>query len=485
MAAANLSFIFHLPSSFPRLCGHPRVAPFPYSLFPLCSREELKEQLDALQCHFTWKMGIQVYNPQHLLQKLEIEINHTAHQNQVALLGLQAHLYQLNNQSAEALRSLRAAEEHNEQQEEAAATAGSVIIYGNYAWVHYLQGSYQEARSYLQRAQQLCPHPWDMRLIPHIQAQKGWSLLVIRAQNGDRARECFDLALMLEPDNRSFHTGLAMALYSSWKFSWQPDAASEATIHLERVVREQPNNYRAKIYLAQLLEHVAKERSIGLVEECAEESSDPEVLKLSIMFWIPRSTDRAVEIARRALEDDPGYHLLYQALAKSYKQQWLQANEEDKDEILDVAINHLQQIVQGHPDLDITIVKLQLAELIGERDPAREEEIYMELQEQSDTLSLRCRQGLLINWGKFLLYRRGSQDRAKAKFMEAYSIPMQTFQRRDCGRRLRRMAETYRRNGDAETADGIYRFLQEADRHLPGQNVPLGLEDGDQPPPAE
>ncbi|XP_005532904.2 PREDICTED: interferon-induced protein with tetratricopeptide repeats 1-like isoform X1 [Pseudopodoces humilis] len=447
------------------------------------SREQLKEKLDSLQCHFTWELDVDSLCPQHVLQKLDVEIKHTAHQNQVALLGLQAFLHQLDNQSTAALQSLRAAEERNNEEEQPASTAGSLVIYGNYAWIHYLQGSYQEAETCLQRAQQLCPTPWDVRLIPHIQAHKGWSLLVIRARNGQRARECFEVALMLEPENRSFRTGLGMALYSSWNFSWQPDMASKAIAPLEGIINEQPNNYRAKIYLARLLGQGDKEKSIGLAEECAEGSSDPEVLRLSVFLRMPQSTERALEIAQRAVQQNSGYHLLYQALAQCYKQQWLKANQEDKNNVLDAAIRHLQQIVEAHPDRDLTIVRLQLAELIGARDPAREEEIYKELQEKIDTLSLRYRQALNRFWGKFFLYRGKSLGKAKAKFMAAYSIPMQTDQRKDCGRRLRRMAQVYQRNGDPDAANDIHCFLQEADRHLYGDPAALSLDDEDDPIP--
>lgn len=415
---------------------------------------------------------------------MDVEIKHTAHQNQVALLGLQAFLQQLNEQSRAALQSLRAAEEHNkEHEEQTASTAGSLIICGNYAWIHFLQGSYQEAETCLERVQQLCPTPWDARLIAHIQAQKGWSLLAIRARNGERARECFDMASMLEPENRSFRTGLGMALYSSWNFNWHTDIASEAINELERIIHEQPNNYRAKIYLARLLVQIDKEKSIGLVDECAEKSSDPEVLKLSALFWMPQSTERAVEIIQKALQQDPGYHLLYQALAKCYKQQWLRASGEDKDKILDAAIKDLQQIVQTHPDLDLTLVKLQLAEFIGVKDPAKEENIYKELQEKIDTLSLRCRQALNLFWGKFFLYRGGSQDRAKAKFMDGYNILEATEQRRDCGRRLRKMAQIYQRNGDTNAANAIQRFLQEANQPLLREFPALSLDDGESPGP--
>lgn len=434
--------------------------------------------MDALQCHFTWKMGVESFNPPHMLQKLDVEIKHTAHQNQVALLGLQAYLRQLNNQSAEALQSLRAAEEHNREKEQPASTAGSLIIYGNYAWIYYLQASYEKAESCLERIQQLCPTPWDARLIPDIRAQKGWSLLAIRARNGEQARECFNAALMLEPENKSFHAGLGMALFSSWVYLRQPDIASEARIQLERVVHEQPNNYRAKINLARLLEQLDREKSIGLIEECAEKSSDPEVLKSSALFWLSQSTERAAEILQRALQHDPGYHLLYHALANCYKQQWLKARQEDKNNILDAAIKDLQQIVQKHPDLDLTLVKLQLAEFIGERDPAQEEEIYKELQEKIDTLSLRCRQALNLSWGKFFLYRKKAQDKAKAKFMDGYSIWVQTSQRRDCGRRLRRMAHIYQRNGDA-AANAILHFLEKTDQHPSVELAALSLDDGE------
>ncbi|CAN8207403.1 unnamed protein product [Coccothraustes coccothraustes] len=446
------------------------------------SKKQLQEKLDALQCHFTWKLGVDSFSLWHLLQKLDVELKHTAHKNKVALLGLQAYLHQLNKQSEEALQSLRAAEEHKEE-EQPASTAGSLIIYGNYAWVHYLQGYYQGAETCLRRLQELCPTPWDGRLLLHIQALKGWSLLAVRARNGERARECFSTALMLEPENSSFHTGLAVALYFSWNYSWHPDLEEEARIQLEKIVNKQPDNYRAKIYLARLLEKVDGEKSICLVKECAEKSSDPEVLKLSALFWIPRSTEQAFGILQRALQLDPGYHLLYQALANCYKQHWLKANQKDRDKIRYKAIKDLQQIVQTHPGLDLTLVKLQLAEFIGLKKPAQEEKIYEELQRNIDTLSLRCQQALNLFWGDFFLYREKCKAEAKAKFMECYKIPVQTDQRRECGRRLLMMAETYQHDGDTDAASAIHRFLQEADRHLPREPAVLGSEDEDHPSP--
>lgn len=269
------------------------MLPFRNPYFPLSSNEQLKEKLDALQCHFTGHI-----EPTHVLQKLAVEIQHTPHQNQAALLGLQAYLLQLKGQKREAPQSLQDAEEHTRQDEQRASAAAALIIYGNYAWVHYLEACYQEAESYLERIQQLYPTPWDVQLIPYIQAQKGWSLLAIRARNGERARECFEVALMLEPGNGYFHASLGMALYSSWSYFWYPDIARKAIIQLERTALEQPNKYRAKISLARLLEQVDIERSTGLIEESAENSTDPYVLKTSALFWLQRKTERAMEILR-------------------------------------------------------------------------------------------------------------------------------------------------------------------------------------------
>ncbi|XP_009811385.2 interferon-induced protein with tetratricopeptide repeats 1-like [Gavia stellata] len=437
------------------------------------SNEQLKEKLDTLQCHFTWHLGVTGHaEPTHILQKLAVEIRHTPYQNQAALLGLQAYLYQLKGQNKEALQSLKDAEEHERQDGQQAAAAASLIIYGNYAWIHYLQASYQEAESYLEQIQELCPTPWDARLIPYIQAQKGWSLLAIRARNGERARECFEVALMLEPGNRYFHAGLGVALYSSWSYFWYPDIASKAIIQLERTVLEQPDNYRAKIYLAKLLEQADIERSIGLIEESAEKSSDPDVLKASALFFLRRSTERAIEILQRALQQDPGYHLLHQALAKCYKIQWLNAKKEDKNNILEAAINDLEQTLQKYPDLDLVFVKLQLAEFYGTRDPAQEEKIYKELQERKDTLSPKGHQALSLYWGKFFLYKKKSLNEAKAKFMDGYKIPMLTEERKECARRLTKMAW----HCHSEEADAIYRFIQETDRHLPAEFAGTNLD---------
>ncbi|XP_074989615.1 interferon-induced protein with tetratricopeptide repeats 2-like [Calonectris borealis] len=437
------------------------------------SNEQLKEKLDALQCHFTWQLGeTGEVEPTHVLQKLAVEIKHTSHQNQAALLGLQAYLYQLKGQNREALQSLEDAEEYERQDEQQASAAGLLIIYGNYAWIHYLQASYQEAESYLERIQQLCPTPWDAKLIPYIQAQKGWSLLAIRARNGERARECFEMALMLEPGNIYFHAGLGKALYSSWIYFWYPDIKRKAIIQLERTVLKQPNNYRAKIYLARLLEQVDIERSTGLIEESAENSSDPDVLKGSALFWLRRSTERAIEILQRALQLDPDYHLLYQALARCYKIQWLNAKKEDKNNILEAAIKDLEQILQKHPDLDLVFVELQLAEFYGARDPAQEEKIYKKLQERKDTLSPKACQALSLYWGKFFLYKKKSFDEAKAKFMDGYKIPVLTEIRKECARKLTKMAWHYH----SDDADAIHRFIEETDSHLPAEFAGINLD---------
>ncbi|KAM6230963.1 LOW QUALITY PROTEIN: uncharacterized protein M6G45_015361 [Spheniscus humboldti] len=153
-------------------------------------------------------------------------------------------------------------------------------------------------------------------------------------------------------------------------------------------------------------------------------------------------------------------HLLYQALAKCCKIQWLNAKKEDKNNILEAAIKDLKRILQKHPDLDLVFVKLQLAEFYGAKDPAQEE-IYKELQERKDTLSPKGRQTLSLYWGKFFLYKKKSLHEAKAKFMDGYKIPVLTEERKECARRL-----TKCHSGDA---DATHCFIQETNCHSPAE----------------
>lgn len=179
-----------------------------------------------------------------------------------------------------------------------------------------------------------------------------------------------------------------------------------------------------------------------------------------------------MEILQRALQQDPDYHLLYQALARCYKIQWLNAKEEDKNNILEAAIRDLEQILQKHPDLDLVFVQLQLAEFYGARDPAQEEKIYKELQERKDTLSPKACQALSLYWGKFFLYKKKSFDEAKAKFMDGYKIPMLTEIRKECARKLTKMAWHYH----SVDANAIHRFIEETDRHLPAEFAGTNLD---------
>lgn len=205
-----------------------------------------------------------------------------------------------------------------------------------------------------------------------------------------------------------------------------------------------------------LLDQEDTERSISLMEENIEKSCDPDVLKASSSFWLKRNaTEKAIKILQQALEQNPGYHLLYQALAKCFKIQWLNANNEDKNNILEAAIKDLNQILQEHPDL--VFVKLQLAEFYGAKDPAQEEKIYRELQERKDTLSLKSLQALSLYWGNFFLYKKKLLDEPKAKFMDGYRIPMATAMRRKCAQKLIQLAQYYH----GEAAAAIHRFIKD------------------------
>ncbi|XP_025051528.1 interferon-induced protein with tetratricopeptide repeats 2-like, partial [Alligator sinensis] len=329
----------------------------------------------------------------------------------------------------------------------------------------------------LERTQAAPLTPVSTALTAEISAQKGWSLLAVGLSHWQRARQCFEEALAQDPGSRELHAGLASALYAASIHSSDPGLKGEAMRQLEEVVQQQPENRRAKVFLACLLDQEEQqERVEALITAAVESCCDAEVLRIAAKLLQQHNLERSTRLLQQAVQEAPDYHLVHQTMGRSLTKQWYHAKGERKEQLLQAAISAMKEAVIRDPGS--VFIKLQLAELYGERDPSWEEQIYLELEREALGFSLRCRQALCLSYGKFLMYKRRALQQAAKKLQDGYTIPIATPERMQCCQKLNKLIQWLNKS-DPSKAKAIEHFIQEMDSVVAVQDA-VGLQEEDE-----
>ncbi|XP_039354161.1 interferon-induced protein with tetratricopeptide repeats 5-like [Mauremys reevesii] len=424
----------------------------------------LKENLQALQCHFTWNFEIKdKVDAAHILQTLALRIAHTHYQNQATLLAMQAYLCHLQGQYEDALQSLREAEEILQRDHPDNFPRQVLVIYGNYAWIYYHLAHYDLVELYLEKVRKICSSlksrsPYAAQ-IPEIHAQKGWSLLAAGFRNGGEATKCFQMALREDEANGEFLAGLAIAVFAAWTHSHKPVFWEAAKKKLGAIVHEQQQNYEAKVYLAKILKRTDRQQAEALLEDVVQNSLDPEVLRYAAKFFLPEFLEKAVSILERAIALNPNYHLLHYDLGVCYKKQLEEAKSGRREEIVAAAIEAFKKAVQKDPVSVFS--KLALAEMYGENTPHYQEEIYLNLVSEMPSLSKKCQQAVSLHWGDFLFYKQKSPWEAAQMYRAGFAIPDNYLERQQLKKRLEEVAGEFQQSSQTTEAEDIHDFIQQ------------------------
>ncbi|XP_077196577.1 interferon-induced protein with tetratricopeptide repeats 5-like [Paroedura picta] len=400
------------PEQCPRL---EFLAGLPHNASP----KPLREKLCALQCHFTWcpkeKDPVDVA---HVLKTLALLVEYTAYRTRSTYIAMKAYMHHLQGSYQEALRDLWDAEDALMEDDQASFPCHALLIYGNFAWVYYLLANYSMTELYLGRIQEICQalsssEPYSVQR-PETHAQRGWSFLVLGFQNGEEARKCFQTAIQGDESNKDFQAGLAISTFACWTLSRRSDLWKEATRLMEDTLRRQPQNCDAKVYLAILLQSTDLPRARGLVEDVSQGPLGPEVLRNMAQLHKPHCLSRTISLLQQAIALDPGYHLLHYDLGNCYSGQLERAAPEERGAIREAAIESFQRAVEADP-LSV-FPKLALAKIYTEKSPLYAEEIYRNLLEELPTTGKRSQQALYLHWGDFLLRGKGRRREG----LEAY-----------------------------------------------------------------
>ncbi|XP_058046528.1 interferon-induced protein with tetratricopeptide repeats 5-like [Ahaetulla prasina] len=417
-------------------------------------RRPLKEKLQHLQCHFTWDFEIKdKVHIRHILHTLTVRLEHDPLYKRGTYLALKAYLRHLEGSPKGALAILQEAKEVLKNEPPETFSRQVLLVYGNYAWIYYHLTDYDKVDLYLAQIRQICrdlssPEPYSA-VIPEVYAQKGWSLLAMGFRNGQLAKECFQKALALQGPSVELQEGLAFSAFASWTHCYDEKLQKESQKLLEGLICSHPENYEAKVYLAQILRKKDDERAWHLAEDVVQNSLNPELLRIATKVYKVHSLSQGISTLKKAIGLCGDYYLLHYDLGISYMDLLDRGTKGKRAEIVEDAIGCFRRSLEGNPES--TFSQLKLAKLYGERCQLYEEEVYLGIMEDLPTASKRCQQSFYLHWGDFLLRKKGQRQAALRAYKACLEVPGDhPLEQKQLWLRLKELARVFRSEGDTE-----------------------------------
>ncbi|RXM32158.1 Interferon-induced protein with tetratricopeptide repeats 5 [Acipenser ruthenus] len=414
---------------------------------------DLEASLQELECHFTWDFKKdEIKDLDNISEKLLDRVKFCHNRYHSTYFNILAFLSHLEGQNETALEFLSKAE-CVLRNEKPFLEKHLLVTYGNYAWVYYHIGKLSEVNTYLGKVEDICRSiPRSLRYsanLPIVYGEKAWTLLKLGARYYPSSKESFQKALHGDPDNLSLNNGYAVVLYrlEGLRRRKVKTECSDAVKQIRKVLRLEPNNSEAMVFLALKLQWYRKEESRKLVENALRVSPDvPQVTRyVAKYFRAEGDIDKSLEILKKAVELAPQSSFLHHQIGLCYKQELAKMKINEQQVPLDEkmakmaeCIHHFKKSVELKPSN--LHAKVNLAEAYGENRQMEEaEKIFTDVLEDP-FLGISDRQYVLANYALFLLFKKKNESSAICHFKAAYEIQLRTSSRVQAGKNLNKIA---------------------------------------------
>lgn len=410
------------------------------------AEDQIKDGLDQLRCHFTWKLLIEDTEMTDLENRVFDEIEFLDTKYNVGIHNFLAYVKYLKGQNKEALESLKEAEDLIQQEHSNQSDLRSLVTWGNYAWLYYHMGRLAEARMYLDKVENTCKKfgsPYCYRMeCPEMDCEEGWALLKCGKKNYEQAKACFEKALEVDPENPEFSTGYAIATYRLDSFNKTTQISEGVCLHpLKEAIRLNPEDAYIKVLLALKLQDVGQEaEGEKYIEEAlTSESSQTYVFRYAAKFYRRKnSVDKALQLLKKALRATPTSAFLHHQMGLCYRTQVFKIkiatnfqpkghDKETVDKITRLAISHFEFALEQKPTLEIAYK--HLADMYIEAgDYRKAEDAYQKLF-CMNSLEEEKQQEIYFHYGRFQEFQRKSEVNAIIYYLKAIEIAKPSFTR--------------------------------------------------------
>ncbi|KAM6090087.1 interferon-induced protein with tetratricopeptide repeats 5 isoform 2-T2 [Theristicus caerulescens] len=429
------------------------------------SKNSLKSSLLQLECHFTWTLLKQDVDLGNLEETIDDQIEFLTESN-ITNYNLLSYVCHLKNSNEEALRNLQKAEEVVQKNHPDEIARRSLVTWGNYAWVYYHMGRYEEAQTYVSKVENSCKKlssTAQLKIqLPEIYAEQGWALLKFGAKYYTRAKNCFENALKNEPKNPEFNAGYAIAMYRLENFSQrQCEDVALCLKPLKRAVELNPKDTFLMALLALKLQDLNRvDEGEKYIEEAMQKTPDlPYFLRYAAKFYRRKGeADKALEILKKALAVTPKSAFLHHQLGLCYRTKLFQLKkttryppQEQVKELIRLSIFHFNTAIDEKPKFFSACT--DLANMYAEGRRYEEAEETFQKASQINILSYDDKQELYYHYGNFQLFHMKSESEAIKYYIEGLKIEKDSYARNKCRNALEKLLERRIQRGLGDATD--------------------------------
>ncbi|XP_040831671.1 interferon-induced protein with tetratricopeptide repeats 1B-like isoform X2 [Ochotona curzoniae] len=423
----------------------------------------IKDRLIQLRCHFTWELIIEDIEVPELEYRILEEIQFLETSYNAGIHNLLAYVKHLQGKNEDALECLEEGENlcHRDQAEQ--PDVRCLVTCGNYAWVYYHMGRWEDTQNYLDKVQEICNRFEDSSRYrvecPEMDCVEGWALLKCGIKHYERAKACFQRALEVDPENPEFNTGYAIVTY---RLDYPPRRLSNISEAfslppLRKAISLNPQDGYLKALLALKLQDVGKEAEgeEHIEEALTHGSSQAYVFRYAAKFYRRQGhPDKALRYIEEALNATPNSASLHHQMGLCYRGQMIQIKNStnrqpqdqsrgDVDRLIQLAIDKFKTATTLKPTFEMAYVdRAEMYAEIGQYEEA--EELFQE------ALSIRniedhILQDIHYHYGQFQQYHRKSEDKAITQYLTGLRIEKMSDAREKLLKALQKVAEKWDR----------------------------------------
>ncbi|XP_062382964.1 interferon-induced protein with tetratricopeptide repeats 5-like [Sardina pilchardus] len=288
-----------------------------------------------------------------------------------------------------------------------------------------------------------------------------------------RAKQCFEKALELEPEESEWNIGYAIALYRTEDIKRSSAEDSLAVKQLRLARQKSPDNAKITVLLGlRLFDFDKYDEAESLIEEALEmDPTNPHVIRyVSKNFRCCGNLDRAIALLKRAIDRTEKSAFLHHQLALCYKRKMTdllrgdaRGRGQEVRQLIGQCTYHLQLAITLRPNF--LLAKAELALLYGQDrriENTQVEEMFKailkEAEERTDMLQI-----IHHYCGEFHHYKNNSESQAVHHYTECMRLGQDRHFGKQSAYHLKRMAfKRVNRDPSDGEALGILGFIHKA-----------------------
>ncbi|OCT71767.1 interferon-induced protein with tetratricopeptide repeats 5 [Xenopus laevis] len=451
------------------------------------SAESLKNHLLKLECHFTWTVEVEaVADINNIEDRLHDQIEYLPSTPRHRLHNILSYTSYLKGDNEEAIRQLQKAEEHLQGTQSADVDIKRAVIYSNYAWLFYHSNQFSKAQSYLEKVEAIYKKFESSSehkiLFTEIYGEQAWALLTLYGKFPERARKCFEKALVLDPDNPELNSGYATVMY---RLECEHNRLYRTSQYksldlLKHAVELNKNDTVVKAYLALRYQRLGQaEEGEKIMEEALRQTPDsPYLLRYAAKFYRSEGKiDYAILILKKAQKQTPNSSSLHHHIGLCYKMKmenvlnaaksWRQPNDTDTNDLRETissAIFHFEKAIELEENFFNAYT--DLAFMYAKRNQfEKAEDMY---QKALNLGNITCEEKQEIHFS-YALFKQQVKSKSEAirHYKEVLLIPNKTKFRSYSKNNLKQLAEQNIRNYPSDAVGfGLLGFIYQQEGEI-------------------